>query len=189
MLWKPRLQNAAQWLYECCMGLVLGRKPPRAFTRAKRLAAGCDARQLGSFVCCGSVFAYGTAIAASNSFLPAAAACMILLSFAPRSGSNCNFWRRCAWFFCALQLSLCRWQCSGCIKVPRCCGYLRIAFFFCNHIRRFSALASRSGFGAAIVARRSGVLCSTVSADRSVPAASKFLAAAAASVIVLSFSA
>ena len=53
-------------------------------------------------------------------------------------------------------------------------------------------LAPRSGFRAAIsdaVARGSIVLCSSFSAARTVMAASKFLAAAAACVILLSFAA
>ena len=56
--------------------------------------------------------------------------------------------------------------------------------------RLFSALASRSGFGAAIcdtVARSSIVFCNSVSADRIVVALSRLLGAAAACVIVLSF--
>ena len=56
--------------------------------------------------------------------------------------------------------------------------------------RRFSAWASRSGFGAAIcvaVARNSIVFCNSASADRRGVAASRFLAAAAAGVILLSF--
>ena len=56
--------------------------------------------------------------------------------------------------------------------------------------RLFSALASRSGFGAAIsdtVARSSIVFCNSVSADRIVVAASRLLGAAAACVILLSF--
>ena len=58
--------------------------------------------------------------------------------------------------------------------------------------RFFSALASRSGFGAAIadaVARSSIVFCNSVSADRVVMAASRLLGAAAACVILLSFAA
>ena len=54
----------------------------------------------------------------------------------------------------------------------------------------FSALASRSGFGAPIsdtVARSSIVFCNLVSADRIVMAASRLLGAAAACVILLSF--
>ena len=53
--------------------------------------------------------------------------------------------------------------------------------------RLFSALASRSGFGAAIsdaVAHSSIVTCSSVSADRIVVAASRLLGAAAACVIL-----
>jgi len=56
----------------------------------------------------------------------------------------------------------------------------------------FVALASRSGFGAAIsdtVARSSIVLCNSVAADRIVMAASRLLDAAAACVILLSFAA
>ena len=59
-----------------------------------------------------------------------------------------------------------------------------------NHL--FSALALRSGFGAAIsdtVARISIVFCNSVSADRIVVAPSRLLGAAAACVILLSFAA
>ena len=58
--------------------------------------------------------------------------------------------------------------------------------------RLFFALASRSGFGAAIsdaVARNFFVFCNLVSADRSVMAAPRLLGAAAACVILLSFAA
>ena len=54
--------------------------------------------------------------------------------------------------------------------------------------RLFAALASRSGFGAAVseaVARSSNVFCNSVSADRIVVAASRLLGAAAACVILL----
>ena len=58
---------------------------------------------------------------------------------------------------------------------------------------RFFALASTSGFGAAIsdtVARSYIVFCNSVSADRiNVVAASRLLGAAAACVILLSFAA
>ena len=56
--------------------------------------------------------------------------------------------------------------------------------------RLFFALASRSGFGAAIsdpVARSSIVFCNSVFADRIVMAASRLLGAAAACAILLSF--
>ena len=56
--------------------------------------------------------------------------------------------------------------------------------------RLFFALASRSGFGAAIsdpVARSSIVFCNSVFADRIVMAASRLLLATAACVILLSF--
>ena len=58
--------------------------------------------------------------------------------------------------------------------------------------RLFSALASRSGFGAAsfdAVARSSIVFCNAVSADRIVMAASRLLGAAAACAILVSFAA
>ena len=58
--------------------------------------------------------------------------------------------------------------------------------------RLFSALASRSGFGATIseaVVRSSVVLCNSVSADRIVIAVSRLLRAVAAFVILLSFAA
>ena len=58
--------------------------------------------------------------------------------------------------------------------------------------RLFSALATRSGFGAAsfdAVARSSIVFRNTVSADRIVMAASRLLGAAAACIIPLSFAA
>ena len=58
--------------------------------------------------------------------------------------------------------------------------------------RLFFALASRSGFGAAIsdaIARSSIVFCNSVSADRIVVAASRLLGAAAACVILLCFAA
>ena len=59
-----------------------------------------------------------------------------------------------------------------------------------NHL--FSALASTSGFGAAVsdvVAHSSIVICNSFSADRIVMAASRLLGAAAAYVILLSFAA
>ena len=58
--------------------------------------------------------------------------------------------------------------------------------------RLFFALASRSGFGAAIsdaIARSSIVFCNSETADRIVVAASRLLGAAAACVILLSFAA
>ena len=58
--------------------------------------------------------------------------------------------------------------------------------------RLFFALASRSGFGAAIsdtIVRSSIVFCNSVFADRIVMAASRLLLAAAARVILLSFAA
>ena len=54
-----------------------------------------------------------------------------------RFGTEIRFWsgnlgRRCAWFYCALQLCLCRSHCNGCIKVPHCCSCLRNTVVFCS---------------------------------------------------------
>ena len=38
---------------------------------------------------------------------------------------SCNFRHRCAYFYCVLQLSLCRSHCSGSVKVARCRGCMR----------------------------------------------------------------
>ena len=66
---------------------------------------------------------------------------------------------------------------------------IKAAIAICQQI---SALASRSGFGAAIFdafARSSTVFCNSVSADRIVMAASKLLGFMAACVILFSFAA
>ena len=54
-----------------------------------------------------------------------------------RSGVEIRFWsynfrRRCAWFSCVLQLSLCRSHCNGCVKVASCCGCIRHTIVFCS---------------------------------------------------------
>ena len=92
---------------------------------------------------------------------------------------------------------------NGCIKAAKViCQQifliLALIFFLLKFLykvlqnRLFVALASRSGFGAAIsdaIARSSIVFCNSVSADRIVVAASRLLGAAAACVILLSFAA
>ena len=54
-----------------------------------------------------------------------------------RSGVEIRFWsynfrRRCAYFYCVLQLSLCRSHCNGCVKVAWCRGCMRNTIVFCN---------------------------------------------------------
>ena len=56
-----------------------------------------------------------------------------------RSGVEIRFWsynfrRRCAQFYCVLQLSLCRSHCNGCVKVASCCGCMRNTIVFCSWI-------------------------------------------------------
>ena len=51
-----------------------------------------------------------------------------------RSGVEIRFWsynfrRRCAQFYCVLQLSLCRSHCNSCVKVASCCGCIRNTVF------------------------------------------------------------
>ena len=56
-----------------------------------------------------------------------------------RSGVEIRFWsynfrRRCAQFYCVLQLSLCRSHCNSCVKVASCCGCIRNTIVFCSWI-------------------------------------------------------
>ena len=56
-----------------------------------------------------------------------------------RSGVEIRFWsynfrRRCAYFYCVLQLSLCRSHCNGCVKVASCCGCIGNTIVFCSWI-------------------------------------------------------
>ena len=116
---------------------------------------------------------------AASRLLGAAAACVILLSFA---AEDCNsYW-------------------SGCIQAAivicqQIFPILALIIFLLKSASKssFFALASRSGFGAAIsdaIARSSIIVfCNSVSADRIVVAASRLLGAAAACVILLSFAA
>ena len=138
-----------------------------------------DAVVRSSIVFCNSVSADRIVMAASR-LLRAVAAFVILLSFA--AGSRKSYW-------------------SGCMKAATviCRDFVHFGasdfpsknpFKKCFKIVFFFALASRSGFGAAIsdaVARSSIVFCNSVSADRIVMAASRLLGAAAACAILLSF--
>ena len=118
---------------------------------------------------------------AASRLLGAAAACVILLSFAAEDRKS--YWNGC------IQ--------AATVICQRIFSILALVIFLLNIIVKnvsklffFSALASRSGFGAAIcdsVARSSIVFCNSVSADRIVVAASRLLGAAAACVILLSF--
>ena len=104
-------------------------------------------------------------VMAASRLLGATAACVILLSLA--DGHRKSYWNGCimpATMICQQILSI-----------------LALAIFLLKILlkvlqnRRFSALASRSGFGAAIFdafARSSTVFCNSVSADRIVMAAS-----------------
>ena len=134
-----------------------------------------------SIVFCNSVSANRIVVAASR-LLGAAAACVILLSFATEHRKS--YW-------------------SGCIQATivichEIFAIFKVVIFLLKILLKsaskssFSALAARSGFGAAIsdtVARSSIVFCNSVSADRIVMAASRLLRAAAACVILLSFAA
>ena len=144
-------------------------------------AAISDPVARSSIVFCNSVTADCIVMAASR-LLPALAAFVILLSFA--AGSRKSYW-------------------SGCMKAAtvicqQIFSILALIIFLLKILskvlqnRVFFALASRSGFGAAIsdpVERSSIVFCNSVTADRIVMAASRLLPALAAFVILLAFAA
>ena len=121
---------------------------------------------------------------AASRLLGAAAACVILLSFAAEDRKS--YWNGCikaATVICQQILAILALASNFPFKNP---------FEKCFKIVFFSALASRSGFGAAIsdtIAHSSIVFCNSVSADRIGMAASRLLGAAAACVILLSFAA
>ena len=132
---------------------------------------------------CNSVSADRIVVAASR-LLGAAAACIILLSFAAEDRKS--YWSGCTqaaiaicqqiFLILALIIFLLKFLLESASKSS-----------FCRFGRR-----DPSGFGAAIsdaIARSSIVLCNSVSADRIVVAASRLLGAAAACVILLSFAA
>ena len=120
---------------------------------------------------------------AASRLLAAAAACVILLSFA--AGDCKLYWSGCI----QAAIVICQ-QIFAILALA--IFLLKFLFKKCFKNRLFFALASRSGFGAAIsdaVALSSFVICNSVSADRIGVAASRLLAAAAACVILLSFAA
>ena len=123
-------------------------------------------------------------VVAASRLLGAAAACVILLSFAAEDRKS--YWK---WLHqgCESELSA-DFLNFGANNFP-----FKIPFKKCFKIV-FLSLWRRdpSGFGAAIsdaIARSSIVFCNSVSADRIVVAASRLLGAAAACVILLSFAA
>ena len=156
--------------------MSLWRRDPSGFG-----AAISDAIAHSPFVFCNPVSADRIVVAASR-LLGAAAACVILLSFAAEDRKS--YW-------------------NGCVKAAKVIcqqifSILALIIFLLKFLlkvlqnRLFVALASRSGFGAAIsdaIAHSSFAFCNSVSADRIVVGASRLLGAAAACVILLSFAA
>ena len=144
-------------------------------------AAISDAIARSSIVFCNSVSADRIVVAASR-LLGAAAACVILLSFAAEDRKS--YW-------------------NGCIKAAKVIcqqifAILALIIFLLKFLLKSASKSSfcrfgvEIGFGAAIsdaIARSSIVFCNSVSADRIVVAASRLLGAAAACVILLSFAA
>ena len=113
-------------------------------------------------------------VMAASKLLGAAAACVILLSFAAEHRKS--YWNGC--IHAAIVI------CQQIFSTLALVIFLLKILLKMFQNRLFSALASRSGFGAAIcdtVARSSTVFCNSVSADRIV-AASRLLGAAAACV-------
>ena len=156
--------------------LSLWRRDPSGFG-----AAISDAIARSSIVFCNSVSADRIVVAASR-LLGAAAACVILLSFAAEDRKS--YWNGC--------IKAAKVICQQIFSILALIIFLLKFLLKCFKIVFFVALASRSGFGAAIsdaIARSSIVFCNSVSADRIVVAASRLLGAAAACVILLSFAA
>ena len=153
------------------------------FALASRSGCGAaisDPVARSSIVFCNSVSADRIVMAASR-LLRAVAAFVILLSFAARL-------RKSYWSGCMKAATVICQQISSILALV--IFLLKILKVLQN--RLFFALASRSGFGAAIsdpVARSSIVFCNSVFADRIVMAASRLLRAVAAFVIILSFAA
>ena len=125
-----------------------------------------------SFVFSNSVSADRIVVAASR-LLGAAAACVILLSFAAEDRKS--YWNGC--------VKAAKMNCQQIFSILALIIFLLIPFKKCFKIV-FLSLWRRdpSGFGAAIsdaIARSSIVFCNSVSADRIVVAASRLLGAAA----------
>ena len=55
---------------------------------------------------------------------------------------SCNLCSRFAKFDCVLQLSLCRSQWNGCVKVSRCCGWVRNTILQLRVVNRIVMAAS-----------------------------------------------
>ena len=142
-------------------------------------AAISDPVARSSIVFCNSVSADRIVMAASRLLL-ATAACVILLSFA--AGLRKSYWSGC--------MKAATVICQQIFSILALVIFLLKIFLKSASKSSFFALASRSGFGAAIsdpVARSSIVFCNSVFADRIVMAASRLLGAAAACAILLSF--
>ena len=119
---------------------------------------------------------------AASRLLGAAAACVILLSFAAEHRKS--YWSG------SIQAAIA--ICQQIFAILALVIFLLKFRLKSGQNRLFVALASRFGFGAAIseaVARSSIVFCKSVAADRIVVAASRLLGAAAACVILLPFAA
>ena len=120
-------------------------------------------------------------VVAASRLLGAAAACVILLSFAAEDRKS--YWDGC--------MKAAKWICQQIFSI------LALIIFLLKLLLKSASKSSFcrfgvSGFGAAIsdaIARSSIVFCNSVSADRIGMAASRLLGAAAACVILLSFAA
>ena len=145
-------------------------------------AAISDAIACSSIVFCNTVSADRIVVAASR-LLGAAAACVILLSFAAEDRKS--YWNGC--------IKAAKVNCQQIFSILALIIFLlKILFKKCFKIVFLSLWRRDPGFGAAIsdaIARSSIVFCNSVSADRIVVAASRLLGAAAACVILLSFAA
>ena len=156
---------------------------PALASRSGCGAAISDAVARISIVFCNSVSADRIVVAASR-LLGAAAACVILLSFAAEDRKS--YWNGC--------IKAAKVICQQIFSILALIIFLlEIPFKKCFKIV-FLSLWRRdpSGFGAAIsdaIARSSIVFCNSIYADRIVVAASRLLGAAAACVILLSFTA
>ena len=121
-------------------------------------------------------------VVAASRLLGATAACVILLSFAAEDRKS--YWNGC--------IKAAKVNCQQIFSILALVIFLLKILLKVLQNRLFSALASTSGFGAAIsdtVVGSSFVFSNSVSADRIVVGASRLLGAAAACVILLFFAA
>ena len=82
---------------------------------------------------------------------------------------SCNLCSHCAYFYCVLQLSLCRSQWNGCVKVPRCCGCERILLCFAAQRRKSycsGCVKVANGALAAGISQFWRILCSSFSVQK-----------------------